>query len=586
MFSLLNQQFSKLKFTHSTTIRPLSGFVLASIVWAALTIYFQGSPLVRDWEQRFQSHFHLFGSYFDIPEAGPSPIVVILINDQSIPEGTPRSPLNRKWLGSLIDRISNRQPALIGLNVLLDRSLAPPDDNVLAEAVEKSGRVIIRSDPLYPPIQKFAEAALDHGTMRFRIDSSGAVQEICQSSASCRSDHIFHTRLLQHIKKEDSHNTDISDQMDWLRIDFSAAYRSSAEKRYIRFPVLYASEVEQLPNGALKDKIVLIGTGFPDLYPLYRTPLPADEQFLQETEVLAMAVDMVLSDRYVRSLSPVPSAFLIITILLILSLLLTRRGILSGFRFTVVALPVLFFVAATTFTFYNLEVPFVLPAMMITFFLAAGTVQQVLQERFARLMAELKLKEAKIDFLTNELHTHHLFNELSRLNVMIGQHPKKARAYLVEFAELLRASLKYSDQPRVPVPVQIDYINTYLQQQGIIHGEQFRFNLDVKEDWETVHAPWHTFYPLVENAVKAAEGVLREQPDQPVTIEIVLRKENNQLTFTVENPFLPGRESQSTRKGLANLEERLISSYPRQGFELSAIQKGSRWIATLKLPLS
>ena len=541
----------------------------------------QQTSLVRDWEQRFQSGFHLFGSHFKAPEAEDSKIVVVLINDQSLPEGLSRSPIDRRWLSSLIDRVADDQPALIGLNVLLDRTSIPRSDLSLANSLKNSGRVVIRSDPFYPPIPLFVKAALGHGTLRFKIDSSGAVQEICISAASCRSDQILLDQLLKHVLANDTRDV----QTDWMRINFAASRQLSTQKRYVRFPVLFASELEQLPAGALTDKIVLIGTGFPDLYPLYRTPLPSDEQFLQETEILATALDMALSDRYILPL-PLVYAFLwLLAILLTLSALLVRRGILTAFWFTVVTLPVMFFLSAFGFTVFRIEIPFVSTSLVLLLFLAAGTIQQILEERFTRLTIELKLKEAKIDFLTNELHTHHLFNELSRLNVMIAQHPESARAYLVEFAELLRASLKYGDQARVQVQVQMDYINTYLQQQAIILGEKFQFNLDIKGTWESINTPWHAFYPLVENAVKATEQVIRNQPDQETSIEIALWKEDDRIRFRIDNPYLPERKSESTRKGLANLVERLKWSYPKGGYDLTSQQQENRWISSLTLPL-
>ncbi|MBU2649192.1 CHASE2 domain-containing protein [bacterium] len=583
----LNRLLSVLKFNCFRPVRPMIGFIAASVVLTAVTIYFQGSDLVRDQEQRFQSNFQLFGTFFKTPETALSPIVVLLINDPSLPEGSSRSPVDRKWLRSFIEQVTDQKPALIGLNILLDRPLKPADDRALALAMAQSGNIIIRSDPFYPPLPPFADAALDQGTIRFRFDSSGAVQEICQSPSACQSPNIFHLSLIRHFAESDSKSAAavLENTSDWLRINFYDGYRVSAGRRLVRFPVFFAHELKKMPPGALQDKIVLIGAGFPDLYPLFRTPLSQDGHFLQETEILAHVIDMIISERYLTPLQTVYAALLLLAVFSVLSLLLTTRGILPGLWFTLAALPGLFFLSAIAFTAFRIEIPFVLPALMLILFLGIGMVQQNLQERFARLVTELKLKEAKIDFLTNELHTHHLFNELSRLNVMIGQHPDTARAYLVEFAELLRVSLKYGDQPRVPIAVQIDYLKTYAQQQGIIHGGGLRLTFDVQGSWDSVHAPWHVFFPLVENAVKHGEFILRQRPSQAVLIEIGLREERRRLCFTVQNPFLPDSSGWSTGKGLSNLGDRLKWSYPRGGFELTSVQAGANWIATLRLPM-
>ncbi len=588
LITFLLQLISGLKLTRLKPVSPASGLVIISIVLSALLIYLQPSPLVQDWEQRFQSNFHLFSTFFGTPKSGVSPIVVVLINDDSLPEGTPRSPINRHWLGSLINRLSDHRPALIGLNILLDRPLNPADDQTLSRAIADSGHVVIRNDSNYPALARFRDAALDYGNLRFRFDSSGSVQEICHSSLTCRGNRFFHARLLKQINTIPAFKHDIAaaEPQNWLRINFSGNRQLSEGGQSVRFPIFYANELDQVPAGALQGKIVLIGTGFPDLYPLYRTPLAADEQFLQETEILARVVDMFLGNRLIKPLPFIWPGVIMLAVFLGLSFLLSRKGILRGVWFTAIALPILFLAAAVALTFYRVEVPFVLPAVMLSLFLGIGIIQQTLQERFSRLMAELSLKDAKIDFLTNELHTHHLFNELSRLNVMIGQHPESARAYLVEFAELLRASLKYGDQSRVPVKVQMDYLETYLQQQGIIQGDKFQFFIDIKGDFEEAHAPWHVFFPLVENAVKQSEAVWRAQPNQPAKIEIVLWKEGNRVHFRVTNPYLPDAGIQSTGKGLENLENRLKWSYPRGGYKLSGSSHAQIWTADLELPLS
>jgi len=572
------------KLSGSIRIRPLWGFLLAALLLALLSSYLQMSPFVRDLEHRFQTRYFLFASFFETPETGSIPLVLVLINDQSLPQGSSRSPIEREWLAALIRGVSSHGPALIGLNINLDRPLTTLGDRLLADAIASAGNVIIRSDPLYPAIQLFTQAALDAGTVRFRADSSGAVGEACHGSDTCRSSCVFYDRLLQHYLGERYDGMRSGDGSGWLRIAFSPA-RTTDASRYVQFPLFYAHDLDRMPAGSLKNKIVLIGAGFPDLYPLFRTPLPGAEQFMQETELLAHTIDTVAGNRQIEDQAPSVTGLWLFALLSILSLLVVRRGIIAGTSFATVLIPVLFILAAVAFARFQTAIPFVLPAVAVIAFLAGSAIQQILEERFHRLTAELHLKQSKIDFLTNELHTHHLFNELSRLNVMISRQPETARAYLVEFAELLRASLKYGDQARVPVSVQLEYLRTYLQQQKIIHGDRFRFAIEADGSWQEVQVPWHVFFPLVENAAKAAEGVMRTQPAATATIAINLRRVKDGLLFRIENPFAENGGGTSTQKGLANLKDRLKWSYPKGGYELSGGPQGSTWIATLQLPL-
>lgn len=580
----MDQLAARNKLSGSVRIRPISGFLLVAFLLAALSAYLQTSPFVRDTEIRFQTRFLLFDSFFRVPEAGTIPVVVILINDQSLPEDSPQSPIDRRWLAGLINRVSSHQPSLIGLNILLDRPLDVRGDRLLARSIAGAGNVVLRSDPLYPALPLFLKSALDYGTLRFQVDSSGAVQKVCDTALTCRSSQIFHDQLLRHYPGDHYSNTPPDSGNGWLRISFSAS-RSTLAGRYINTPVFRAQDLDQMPADALRDKIVLIGTGFPDLYPLYRTPLPGNEQFIQETELLAYVIETIAGHTSIVDLSPLLTGLLVFAVLSILSLFIITRGILSGVWYSMFLVPTLFIAAAIAFTRYQLAIPFVLSAVMVVLFLSGGSIQQILKERFSRLMTELQLKQAKIDFLTNELHTHHLFNELSRLNVMISRQPETARAYLVEFAELLRTSLKYGDQPRVPVSIQLEYLNTYLQQQKIVHGDRFHFSIDTNDDWQDVQSPWHVFFPLVENAVKAVEAILQKQPENPVDISITVKREKGELIFKVKNPFREEAGGPSTQKGLLNLKDRLKWSYPKGKYELTGGPQGQIWVAGLRLPL-
>lgn len=206
-------------------------------------------------------------------------------------------------------------------------------------------------------------------------------------------------------------------------------------------------------------------------------------------------------------------------------------------------------------------------------------------ERFHRLTTELHLKQVKIDLLTNELHSHHLFNEFSRLSVMIRQDPEAAREYLVEFADMLRISLKYADQQQVALTIQLDYLNAYLRQQQLVAKERFQVEWDIRGDLNTVTLPWHLLFPLVENAVKNATQLTRHQPDQQAILHLSLNCGPRELVFSISNPYHPSLKAPSSATGLKNLKNRLDWFYPRHTYQLAFDQTDHIWTARLSLPL-
>lgn len=582
MTNHLSQVRQKKIFTGNRYLGQWRNLVLIAVLLSVIHFFFQMYPLVRDWEDRFQSVHYVTRSHFTEPKIFSIPVVVILIDDASLPEGERRSPLNRKWLASLLDEVSEHQPSLIGLNILLDRAGEKDGDQLLAEAIKNAGNVILRDDPVYPVLPVFSTPAVDQGTIRFHVDSSGTVQRICNAITSCQTKDIFHKKFWRHFKNSyDKHNLSIPN-IPWLKINFFLNWGDSPSS-FSQFPIIRAHEVFQLSDYALQGKLILIGTGFPDLYPTYRVPVSGPEQFLQETELIAQTLGMIAEGRYLNKPPALIISIVFLAILCLLAWSLVFKGPLHGAWFTIILLVVYFFFSNFMFVLWNWEIPFVLPATLLIIFLIIAGLSQWIQEKFVRLETELQLKQTKIDFLTNELHSHHLFNEFSRVSVMIRKDPETAREYLVEFAEMLRASLKYSDQPWVPLQKQIDYLKSYIRQQQLIHGERLKFNMDFEINIENASIPWHVFFPIVENAVKYTESLISSVHVEP-QIQIQLTCSKSFLIFTVVNSFDKDNRPPSTRTGLKNLMERLKLLYPNGGYHLELTPEKKTWKTQLHLP--
>ncbi|MBU2511085.1 CHASE2 domain-containing protein [bacterium] len=567
-------------------IRLLCFLIAFAFLYSLLSIFLQKTDIVRDWENRFQSNFYLLRTHFSQPEVADLPLILVLIDDNSLPAGASRSPIDRSWLAELVSELSNYQPALIGMNILLDRTSNPSADNELTAAIETAGNVILRSDPFYPAHPLFTKVALDKGTLRFRLDSSDTVQEVCASALTCQSTDLLYLKILDHYRLVKGKEGNFENpEIPWLKINFAAIQQESEGKKILSYPVIKAHELSQLPDFALKDKIVLLGAGFPDLYPLYRAPLSSPEMMLQETEVIAQVLDMIAGQRGFDSVSPVTVAIVLFFFLICITVITIYKGspfALPGFLLIILMLLV---GSGWAFAFKNLEIPFVLPALSISFYVLVIVLVHSVQERFFRMETELQLKQTKIDYLTNELHSHHLFNEFSRLSVMIGHDPKAAKEYLVEFAEMLRSSLKYGDKSLVATGIQLEYLKSYLNQQRLIFKEKLIFKLTLDEELNSVPAPWHVFFPLVENAVKYTEGYIKQTGVTTAEIEVDLSRQNRFLVFRVGNPYREGLKLTSSKTGLRNLKERLSWAYPRGGYQLDFGGREQTWTAELRLPI-
>ncbi len=565
----------------------LLGFLLVfAIALGLLSAFLVNTPLIRDWEDRFQSKYYLLRSAFSEPEAVNLPLVLVLIDDHSLPTGTSRSPLDREWLADLLLKVQHSEPTLVGLNILLDRTGKEEKDRKLIEVIRRSGNIILRDDPFYPVYPSFAAAALDKGTLRFRLDSADTVQEVCANTVTCQSRGIYYQKILDYygfIRGAGMQNT-YPDQ-PWMKINFAVTGLKDSDRSLLSFPVIRAHEMNRLPQGAFKDKIVLVGTGFPDLYPLYRVPLSNPGLMLQETELIAQILGMIAGDRYLHAVSPVWIGLGLFLLLTLISLVVVFRGPLLSVVVSALLVILLFISCGWVFAFQNIEMPFILPVSIILLFALAAMIAHGLQERFFRMETQIQLKQAKIDYLTNELHSHHLFNEFSRLSVMIQHDPGSAREYLVEFAEMLRSSLKYGDKSMVPVNAQIEYLESYLNQQRLIHKDRMLFSFNSNGGFDNIEAPWHAFFPLIENAVKYTEGFLAKSGVKSARIDIELEEVAGKLVLTVRNPYREDLEVISARKGLKNLRERLSWAYPKGGYQLEFQHDERLWISKLEIPI-
>ena len=315
----------------SGRIRLLCFLSGVALLLSVLSVILLQSEMVKDWEDRFQSRYYLLRAYFSEPRASQLPLVLVLIDDHSLPANTARSPIDRRWLADLVAAIDEQDPLLIGLNVLLDRPGDAGADQKLIEEIEKAGNVILRDDPFYPVYPPFARAALDKGTVKFRLDSSDTVQAVCASAEGCRSPDLFYRKIIKTYRFASGQTLDKPDlESDWLKINFMATRREGSAGKLLSFPSLRAHELSRLPPDALKDRIILVGTGFPDLYPLYRTPVTPPDRLYQETEIIAQVLSMVASGDYLKPLSPFLVGCLILLALLVISLVMIYVGIIAG----------------------------------------------------------------------------------------------------------------------------------------------------------------------------------------------------------------------------------------------------------------
>ena len=118
-------------------------------------------------------------------------------------------------------------------------------------------------------------------------------------------------------------------------------------------------------------------------------------------------------------------------------------------------------------------------------------------ERAQRLAADARLAS-----LESRLHPHFLFNALAAIAGQVREAPDRAERLLVEFADLLRASLDATKRHTVPLGDEVMVVQSYLEIEHARLGERLRWKVDVPDDLTAWPVPPLALHTLAQNSVK------------------------------------------------------------------------------------
>jgi hypothetical protein len=203
--------------------------------------------------------------------------------------------------------------------------------------------------------------------------------------------------------------------------------------------------------------------------------------------------------------------------------------------------------------------------------------ENVKQRELQALELERLISESRVETLRAQLRPNFLFNTLSAISAYVERSPRIARRMLEELGELLRLSLRYSDDPEVPLAQEIGFLEHYLE----IQKARFEASLGtaVDADPDVLHALVPTFIlqPLVEATILHGTSDLRES-----RVEIRAWRDSGHLRLSIrdESRTLEREASGIGGIGISNTRERLKRMYGdrEQTFEVvSEPGKGVRF---------
>ncbi len=195
--------------------------------------------------------------------------------------------------------------------------------------------------------------------------------------------------------------------------------------------------------------------------------------------------------------------------------------------------------------------------------------------------------QSELRFLRSQINPHFLFNTLNNLYALTIKKSDLAPEIVLKLSEMMRYMLYECNEKEVPLTNEIAYLKNYLDLEKLRKHENLYISFKIEGSPENKKITPLLLIPFIENAFK--HGL--SQHTREGFINILLKIENNKLTFRVENskePSLPASGITAGKKsggiGLKNVRRRLQLLYPNR-HKLIVRDEPQTFIVNLQLHL-
>jgi LytS/YehU family sensor histidine kinase len=220
---------------------------------------------------------------------------------------------------------------------------------------------------------------------------------------------------------------------------------------------------------------------------------------------------------------------------------------------------------------------------VVLFVMATGTAYRFIMDVMRQEYKQKESMTMELSFLRSQVSPHFMFNTLNSMVALARKKSDKLEPALIELSNLMHYMLYESDQEKVNLSKEIDYIQSYIDLQTLRFGHNVKIMFSVNQPLpsDPCIEPM-LLIPLIENAFKHGIGLIND-PE----IDIRLQVETGQVQLSVHNKYndkLLETRDKTSGIGLVNLERRLKLLYPHK-HTMSVSKNGAYFKASLKLNL-
>jgi two-component system, LytTR family, sensor kinase len=285
----------------------------------------------------------------------------------------------------------------------------------------------------------------------------------------------------------------------------------------------------------------------------------------------------------------IPIAFFYLNAYIFMPFLLNRKRLLSYIAVTLIGMTAfafaLYFVRSEIMDFpFTLRFPIFSFFNLLSFLAMSIAYRFVLDKnRFERLQREKETESLKteLSFLRSQVSPHFMFNVLNNIVSLSRTQKDLVEPALIQLSDLMRYMLYESDEEKVTLAREIEYLNNYINLQKMRFGDDINVSITTQGNFDEYLIEPMLLIPFVENSFKHGIGLIKDP-----FINISVHEHNGVLNFEVTNKFSAQHEIKDKQSGIGlhNVQRRLKLLYPDK--HTLVIEKvNDEFVVNLKLEL-
>jgi LytS/YehU family sensor histidine kinase len=189
--------------------------------------------------------------------------------------------------------------------------------------------------------------------------------------------------------------------------------------------------------------------------------------------------------------------------------------------------------------------------------------------------------KSELSLLRSQVSPHFMFNILNSLAALARKKSDQMEPAIIQLSKLMRYMLYESEDKKISVEKELDYLNSYISLQKLRFGNDVEVGFITQLEKENIPIEPMLLIPFVENAFKHGVGMI-SQPK----IEIELIIDASSINFSVRNKVSLVQSStkdSSLGIGSVNLKRRLDILYKDRHEINTYFTEDNYHVAQLKL---